>query len=249
MPDWELIVVDDASTNKTLGMLREQTGRDARLRLYFHKQNAGMTKTLNEGLSMAGGEYVMAMNADDFAELVLFSSPYLFPAIYGDDVKAIMRYLFCQRCNLFGFEHAYFAEVKGKIAGMLLGYDRRIRSRENWRTGFLLLKKMKGSLLVRFPQMVKVEGVIGMVDDGEYYISNIAVYPEYRNKGLGSRLILAAEIEARSKGAKTMALEVEVENAGAIKLYNRLGYSIIRESSVELQGGKPLHFHRMCKGL
>lgn len=188
-------------------------------------------------------------DAHDFAELVLFSSPYLFPAIHGGDVKAIMRYLFCQRRNLFGLEHAYLAEVEGKIAGMILGYNRRTRTRENWRTGYLLLRKMKGSLLVRFPRMVKVEGVIGMVYDGEHYISNVAVYPEYRGRGLGSRLILEAEKEARSNCAKTMSLEVEVENAGAIKLYHRLGYSIVRKSSVELQKGKPLHLYRMCKGL
>jgi ribosomal protein S18 acetylase RimI-like enzyme len=188
-------------------------------------------------------------DAKDFADLVLFSSPCLCPAIYGDDVKAIMCYLFSQRRNLFGFEHAYFVEVNGQIAGMLLGYDWRARSRENWRTGFLLLRQMKGSFLVRFPQMVKAEGAIGMVREWKYHISNIAVHPEYMGKGLGSSLILEAEKEARSNDAKVVSLEVEVENAGAIKFYHRLGYSLIRESSIQLRGGKHFHFHRMRKNL
>jgi hypothetical protein len=33
-----------------------------------------------------------------------------------------MKSLFCQNRNLFSFEHTYFAELKGRKAGMVLGY-------------------------------------------------------------------------------------------------------------------------------
>lgn len=188
-------------------------------------------------------------DAEDFAVLVLTSSPSLFPAIYGDRAKNLMKSLFCQRRNLFSFGHTYFAELNGKKAGMVLGYGWRAKRREDWRTGFLLLKQMKIGLLTRLPQMIKVEGVIGMVGYREYYISNIAVYPEYRAAGVGTRLISGAEEEAKKSSAERVALDVEVENTGAFRLYKRLGYSVADESTVQLRGGRSFSFHRMCKEL
>jgi hypothetical protein len=108
-------------------------------------------------------------DADDFAELVLLSSPGLFPAIYGGGVRDLMRYLFRQRGNLFSFEHACFAEMDGKKAGMILGYDWRAKRRESWRTGYLLLKHRKGALSGKIPLLMKVNGVVGMVGGGILY--------------------------------------------------------------------------------
>lgn len=71
---------------------------------------------------------------EDFAALVLISSPSLFPAIYGNRAKGLMKNLFCQNRNLFSFEHTYFAELDGKKAGMILGYgwwDRPAPSRKS----------------------------------------------------------------------------------------------------------------------
>ena len=185
----------------------------------------------------------------DFADLILLSVPSLFPTIYGDDVKATMQCLFSQRRNLFSFEHVYLAELGGKRVGMLLGYDWRARSRESWRTGFLMLKQMKGDFFARLPLLIKVGSVIGMVSNGEYHVSNIATYPEYRGMGIGARLMCEAEGEAKKSGAARSVLDVEVENADAIRLYSRLGYSVVRESSVHLRGGKEFRFYRMTKQL
>lgn len=71
---------------------------------------------------------------EDFAALVLISSPSLFPAIYGNQAKDLIRSLFCQRRNLFSFGHTYFAELNGKKAGMILGYGWWAKRREDWRT-------------------------------------------------------------------------------------------------------------------
>ena len=188
-------------------------------------------------------------DAKNFADLILLSSPTLFPTIYGDEVKTVMQYLFRKGRNLFSFEHTYFVELGGRKAGMIVEYDWRVKRREDWRTGFLLLMQMRLGLLTKLPLLMKVEDVIGMVGDKESYISNVAVYPEFRVTGLGSRLIFEVEGKAKKNGAEKVALEVEVENAGAIRLYRRLGYSIVTESEVILTVGKPFHFYRMCKEL
>lgn len=70
----------------------------------------------------------------------------------------------------------------------------------------------------------EVAGYIGsLVSDG-CYITNVAVFPEHRGKGIGTQLIAALEAHARSRGCEFITLEVRVSNLGAIRLYSRLGF-------------------------
>lgn len=197
----------------------------------------------------AGIRKALPTDAEDFAVLVLMSAPSLFPSIYGEGVTGVMQHLFCRQSNLFSFEHTYFAELGGRKAGMVLGYGWEVKGREIWQTGSLLFEKMRGAFRRKLPLLMKFENVIGVVKDREYYISNIAVYPEYRAAGIGTRLIFVAEEEAKKSGAKSVALDVEVENTGASRLYKRLGYSVANEATVRLRGGQSFSFYRMCKEL
>jgi [ribosomal protein S18]-alanine N-acetyltransferase len=53
---------------------------------------------------------------------------------------------------------------------------------------------------------------------------SVAVDPAARGLGLARRLIEAAEAAARRRGASALALEVRIDNAEAIRLYEALGY-------------------------
>lgn len=58
----------------------------------------------------------------------------------------------------------------------------------------------------------------------EAHVTNIAVAPEFRRCGLGTRLVTAMIGLARSLGAVRMTLEVRASNYEAQKLYRRLGF-------------------------
>lgn len=62
-PEWELIVIDDASQDGTWEVL--QSFKDVRLRRKRHEVNQGAHATLNEALEMARGEYIAIINSDD----------------------------------------------------------------------------------------------------------------------------------------------------------------------------------------
>jgi ribosomal protein S18 acetylase RimI-like enzyme len=53
---------------------------------------------------------------------------------------------------------------------------------------------------------------------------SIALEPSLTGRGIGLALLIAAEIEARRRGAQIMRLEVREDNASAIERYRRLGY-------------------------
>lgn len=61
--DFEIILVDDASTDDTEQVLR--SFRDPRLRVIRHADNQGHVATVNEALSYARGRYVARIDGDD----------------------------------------------------------------------------------------------------------------------------------------------------------------------------------------
>ncbi|MBA7710393.1 hypothetical protein ES703_119335 [subsurface metagenome] len=188
-------------------------------------------------------------DAPDFANLALLSGPTLFPAIFGSGVKGGMQNLFRQRRNLFSFEYSYFTEVDDTKAGMILGYDWKTQRREEWRTGLLLIKFMKLGFFARIPALLKALSLVERAEDNEYYISNVAVYPEFRGANLGTSLILRIEKEAKSSGARKIVLDVDVDNEGAIRLYNRLGYLVVGKPRRVRNKQKDLASVKMCKKL
>src|SRR5438067_143271 len=57
------------------------------------------------------------------------------------------------------------------------------------------------------------------------YVVTLDVAPEWRRRGLAARLMSDVEEEVRATGAMGMALHVYNGNSGAIRFYERMGYS------------------------
>ena len=62
--DWELVIVDDGSTDGTAAMLESYRQADSRIRVHAQAPQ-GLADSLNRGLRMARGTYVARMDADD----------------------------------------------------------------------------------------------------------------------------------------------------------------------------------------
>lgn len=61
---WECIWVDDGSKDRTLAVIRELAGADARHRYVSFEQNAGQSAALWAGFSEAGGEMIATIDGD-----------------------------------------------------------------------------------------------------------------------------------------------------------------------------------------
>jgi len=63
--DFEFLIIDDASTDKTLDILKEYARQDARIRLFRNEQNMKIAASLNKGLALAAAPLIARMDADD----------------------------------------------------------------------------------------------------------------------------------------------------------------------------------------
>jgi ribosomal protein S18 acetylase RimI-like enzyme len=74
-----------------------------------------------------------------------------------------------------------------------------------------------------------------------YLIANVAVRPEYRNRGIGRALTLAVMHHAKQRHANETWLHVRADNPGAIGLYTSLGFvELARRTAWQAQPGRDL---------
>lgn len=62
--DWELIAVDDGSTDDTLAVLERLAREEPRMRV-IHQENGGVSAARNAGMDAAKGEWLSFVDADD----------------------------------------------------------------------------------------------------------------------------------------------------------------------------------------
>ena len=71
-------------------------------------------------------------------------------------------------------------------------------------------------------KVVGYAGLMVMADEG--YITNVAVFPEYRRRGIAAQIIKVFCDFAQGNHLAFLTLEVRPSNAAAISLYNSFGF-------------------------
>ncbi|MBN1796321.1 MAG: glycosyltransferase [Sedimentisphaerales bacterium] len=138
--DFEVVVVDDAGTDKTSDILLKM--KDSRTSIYRNSKNLGLTKSLNIGLKLCRGEFVARMDADDISYPQRFAKQMQFFAEHPDtDVLGC----WCHRID-----------NKGNVRS---SYDGRPTEAEDLKKGLLKGNSIAhGTAMVRRKKLVEVGG-------------------------------------------------------------------------------------------
>jgi len=183
----------------------------------------------------------------DFARLFMFTGQELYRALFGKDAENFLEFMFRHRGNYFSFEHAYFLEVNGEVAGMTLLYDWRQKRQEMFRFGILLLRYFKFRFLRVLVPLLKLDRALTGILEGELHSSNSALYPEFRGRHLGEKLFGYAEDKARNEGCLKVTVNVKEDNHTALSLRKKLGYKTEKRLPEFRIGGKSFVYIRLVK--
>ncbi|MDZ7619697.1 MAG: glycosyltransferase [Patescibacteria group bacterium] len=85
LEDFELLVLDDGSSDGSCAICREWAARDRRV-TFLRDEHRGLVARLNGGLSMAQGEFVARMDADDVALASRFEQQVQFLGLHPECV-------------------------------------------------------------------------------------------------------------------------------------------------------------------
>lgn len=81
--NWECILIDDGSTDRTLSVCRTYVDKDSRFQVYS-QPNGGVSAARNLALEHAGGEYIAFIDSDDWVE------PNYLQVLYESTAKSVM---------------------------------------------------------------------------------------------------------------------------------------------------------------
>jgi ribosomal protein S18 acetylase RimI-like enzyme len=172
---------------------------------------------------------------------------------FGDKALALRAVdtFFTKRGNRFSKEITFLSKQENHSTGVLVAFPGSQYLQRNLMIGWQLWKVygFRGGVKLIWNSMVALNS--RETKNDEFYISHIAVHPNYRRQGIAHELMAWAESLAIQKGLQKCSLVVDIDNAPAFALYQSLGYQVVEtEETPKLE--KEFHtrgHRRMVKNL
>lgn len=115
LKNWELIVVDDGSTDSTYSKILSYSNIDSRIKV-IHKENEGQGIARNLGIKYANGEFIGFMDSDDYIESnMLFEMTTVATKFSADLVYSYMQgehYFSIDKCRESSFLELFDSKEK-----------------------------------------------------------------------------------------------------------------------------------------
>lgn len=120
----------------------------------------------------------------------------------------------------YSWRNCTIVEKNGKVAGMLLAFGMPAAEARDPRQ-----RPTIDDANIFAPYMY-------LEEPDSWYVCGVALYPEHRGHGLGTRLMQLAKDQARRNGFEKVSLVAFAQNEGSVRLYQRLGYEIMDRAPI-----------------
>lgn len=115
---FEMIIVDDASTDNTFALLKEKYGKNSHIKLIVHKENQRQGAGRNEGIDIATGKYVFFLDADDWLDKGIFQHLISIAEKYNTEITVCGANTICGDTGEKSFYHGFDLATEGGIEAL-----------------------------------------------------------------------------------------------------------------------------------
>jgi glycosyltransferase involved in cell wall biosynthesis len=159
--NWEMIIVDDCSTDETVSIVEYIANNDSRIKVYKLEKNSGTGIARNNALDKASGKYIAFLDADDlwkpekleiqinFLKNNNLPFTFSFYDCINEQGKELNKRV--EAPNNLSYRQLFFCNYVGNLTGI---YDvnyfgkiaiSSIRKRQDWMLWLTILKKIKSA--------------------------------------------------------------------------------------------------------
>ena len=174
--------------------------------------------------------------ADGCARLLYISGPDLYSYIFvarEPKIYEIIKLLYETPGNPYSRDNIIVEEEDGRIRGLILAYP----ASDMNKLGRQLLKYIIGMIAIggifNFLKMMfrlKLNTYFPGTENDELFISNLAVFEDYRGRGIAVKLLDQAKKMALEKGLNKLSLYVEIDNSRAKSVYEKFGFQEVNKA-------------------
>jgi ribosomal protein S18 acetylase RimI-like enzyme len=157
---------------------------------------------------------------------------WLFGQEPGHSTREVLMHLYRRKHNRASYRFACMADSQGLAAGLLSADPGRLMPSLDRVTGLHLLLIFGLGGAVHLVRRLPAYGDLIETKADEFYISNVAVLPAFQGRGIGKALLDFAETQAHTAGLQKCSLLVSYDNEPAHRLYEKLGYQIVRQYDI-----------------
>ncbi|MCR5097322.1 MAG: glycosyltransferase [Lachnospiraceae bacterium] len=165
---WELIIVDDASPDRTGTIAEEYAANDTRIRVIHQQDNKGVSAARNMGLSEARGEYILFLDPDDRYDSELLMAIYqklmdekVDVVIYGHTEDYLDETGQCEYSREF-FLPTQYVNDKGVIRHLVVELEEMTMYGYPWNKAFSVSHLRERGVV--FPDIAHIEDILFNVD-------------------------------------------------------------------------------------
>jgi ribosomal protein S18 acetylase RimI-like enzyme len=138
--------------------------------------------------------------------------------------------------NNLGHENIYVVTQNGVVIGVLLYFK---GDHHKFRELKFLFNNLNFIDAFRFFLIdLKDSLILSHLKKCDFYVAGVAVDEEFRGQGVGSVILDKGINMARQRGCERVVLDVSLDNMGAKRLYERIGFKVFNKRSYPWFGGR-----------
>ena len=140
--------------------------------------------------------------------------------------KSILAKIFPMQDHRLSYEFTHIIQYQRKPVGLITSFPGHLLQKLDRHLDMILLRQYrlrgKMAVIIRGYPLIFIKEAYRQ----EYFLSNLAVRKNYRNKGVGRIALAEVETLARKAGLSQVSLIVNIENRSAKRFYERVGFKM-----------------------